>query len=97
LVGLARAANGEGEVCYGDGSEGPQESAWLALDVAKVEQALGITPRLTLVQAVTQTMAWYRAHREGAEARQLCLAEISDFENRALNRSAAPKNRRHAV
>jgi hypothetical protein len=50
-----------------------------------------------LVQAVTRTMAWYRAHREGAEARQLCLADISDFENRVLNRSAASKIRRHAV
>jgi CDP-glucose 4,6-dehydratase len=97
LVEAARAAYGEGEVRYGDGSEGPQESAWLALDVAKAEQALGVTPRLPLVRAVTQTMAWYRAHREGAEARQLCLADISDFENRAQNRSAAPKIRRHAV
>jgi CDP-glucose 4,6-dehydratase len=97
LVEAARTVYGEGEVRYGDGTEGPQESAWLTLDVAKVEQALGVTPRLTLVQAVTRTMAWYRAHREGAEARQLCLADISDFENRVLNRSAAPKIRRHAV
>ena len=97
MVELARAVYGEGELHYGDGSEGPQESSWLTLDVAKVEQALGVTPRLTLVQAVTQTMAWYRAHREGAEARQLCLADISDFEKRAPNRSAALKIRRHAV
>jgi CDP-glucose 4,6-dehydratase len=97
LVEAARAVYGEGEVHYGDGTEGPQESAWLTLDVAKVEQVLGVMPRLLLVQAVTQTMAWYRAHREGADARQLCLADISDFENRALNRSAAPEIRRHAV
>ena len=97
LVEVARAAYGEGDVRYGDGTEGPQESAWLTLDIAKVEQALGVTPRLPLAQAVTQTMAWYRAHREGADARQFCLADISDFENRALNRSAAPKICRHAV
>ena len=97
LVELARAAYGEGEVRYGDGTEGPQESAWLTLDVAKVEQMLGVTPRLPLVQAVARTMAWYRARREGADARQLCLADISDFEHRALNRSTAPKIRRHAV
>ena len=97
LVEAARAVYGEGEVRFGDGTEGPQESAWLTLDVAKVEQVLGVTPRLLLMQAVTQTMAWYRAHREGADARQLCLADISDFENRMLNRSAAPKIRRHAI
>ena len=97
LVEAARAAYGEGEVRYGDGTEGPQESAWLTLDVAKVEQALGVTPRWPLVQAVTRTMAWYRAHGEGAAARQLCLAEISEFENRAPSRSAAPTIRRHAV
>jgi CDP-glucose 4,6-dehydratase len=96
LIEAARAAYGEGEVHYGDGSEGPLESAWLALDVSKAEQALGVTPRLTLVQAVTQTMAWYRAHKEGAAARQLCLADISDFADRALNRPA-PQIRRHAI
>ena len=97
LVELARAAYGAGEVHYGDGTEGPQESAWLTLDGTKVEQVLGVTPRLTLMQAITQTMAWYRAHKEGATARQLCLANISDFENRALSRPDTPKIRRHAV
>jgi CDP-glucose 4,6-dehydratase len=94
---LARAAYGEGGMRSGDGTEGPQESAWLALDVAKVEQALGITPTLTLTEAVKLTIAWYRAHKDGADARQLCLAEISDFEQRVLGRSAAPKIRRHAL
>ncbi|MBI3704224.1 MAG: CDP-glucose 4,6-dehydratase, partial [Rhizobiales bacterium] len=97
LVELARAAYGAGEVHYGDGSEGPQEQAWLTLDVAKVEQALGVTPRMTLVQAITQTMAWYRAHQDGAAARQLCLADISDFDSRAMSRPDTPKIRRHAV
>ncbi len=97
VVELARAAYGEGDVHFGDGTEGPQESAWLALDVAKVEGVLGVTPTLPLVQAVKWTMAWYRAHKDGADARKLCLADISGFEQRALSRPAAPKTRRHAV
>jgi len=82
LVELARAAYGEGEVRYGDASEGPHESAWLTLDIAKARNVLGVAPVLTLVQAVTRTMAWYRAHKDGAEARALCLADIADFESR---------------
>jgi CDP-glucose 4,6-dehydratase len=86
LVELARAAYGEGEVRYADGSGGPHESAWLALEVAKARSALGVVPTLTLVQAVTRAMAWYRARKDGADARQLCDADIVDFETRAANR-----------
>ncbi len=82
LVELARAAYGEGEVRYGDASEGPHESAWLTLDIAKARNVLGVSPTLTLVQAVTRTMAWYRAHMDGGEAHALCLADIADFASR---------------
>lgn len=89
LVELARVAYGEGEARYGDGSEGPHEVAWLALNSAKARNLLGVSPALTLAQAVRRTMAWYRAHNMGAEARQLCEADIADFEARALA-AAAP-------
>ena len=89
LLELARAAYGEGEVHYGDGSEGPHESAWLALDIAKARTVLSVSPTLTLVQAVTRTMAWYRAHKDGADARRLCEADIADFETRASSLAAA--------
>jgi len=89
LVELARAAYGEGEVRYGDASEGPHESAWLTLDIAKARNVLGVSPTLTLVQALTRTMAWYRAHKDGAEARRLCEADIADFETRASSLAAA--------
>ena len=88
VVELARAAYGEGEVRYGDGSEGPHESASLTLDVAKAKATLGVAPKLTLAQAVTSTIAWYRAHERGADARQLCLANLDDFAAR-LKRPAA--------
>jgi CDP-glucose 4,6-dehydratase len=80
LVELARTAYGEGEVDYRDGSEGPHESAWLALNVAKAADILGVMPKLTLVETVRRTMAWYRAHGLGTDAKVLCEAEISAFE-----------------
>jgi CDP-glucose 4,6-dehydratase len=84
LVELARAAYGEGEVHYGDGSEGPHETEWLALQTAKAASVLGVAPTWTLVQAVMRAMIWYRRQRDGADARELCLADIADFEARAL-------------
>jgi len=73
------------------------KGSWLALDVAKAEQALDVAPAITLTEAVEQTMGWYRAHKGGVDARQLSLAKISDFKKRALSQSSAPKIRRHAV
>jgi CDP-glucose 4,6-dehydratase len=84
VIELARASYGEGEVHYGEAIKGLHESAWLALDVAKAKRKLGVSHRFTLVQAVKRTMAWYRAHKHGADARQLCEADIINFETRGL-------------
>jgi CDP-glucose 4,6-dehydratase len=81
LVGMVRAAYGQGEVRYGEGTAGPHEAGWLALDVSKARDVLGVRPRLTVAQAVERTMAWYRAQSEGADARILCDAEISAYES----------------
>ena len=88
LVELVRTIYGAGEVRYGDGNDGPHEAAWLALDIEKARIVLGVAPMFTLVQAIQKTMAWYRAHRGGAAARQLCDAEIADFEMRTRTSSA---------
>ena len=88
-MSCARQNYGQGEVHYGDGTDGPHESAWLALDATKARDILGVAPVLPLEQAVGLTMAWYRAHGQGADARQLCDADISGFETRLLNRFAA--------
>ncbi len=80
VVELARNAYGKGEVHYRDGHEGPHESGWLALETGKVRDLLGIMPVWPLTEAITRTMAWYRARLEGGDARQLCLADIVDFE-----------------
>jgi CDP-glucose 4,6-dehydratase len=80
LVEMVRAAYGNGEVCYGAGTDGPHEAGRLALEVAKARIALGVRPLWPLAQAVKRTMAWYKAQHEGADARTLCLAEIAAYE-----------------
>ncbi len=98
VIELARRAFGRGQVQYGDGTDGPYESAWLALDASKAQAVLGVASILSLAQAVDQTMAWYRAQEQGADTRQLCLADISEFEGLALTRPAAlSQPRSHAI
>jgi CDP-glucose 4,6-dehydratase len=80
VIELARKSYGQGLVVWGDGSEGPHEAGWLALEVAKARTTLGIAPKWSLAQAIERTMHWYRRQSQGEDARQLCLAEIDDFE-----------------
>ena len=98
VIELARRAFGRGQVQYGDGTDGAYESAWLALNASKAQAVLGVAPILSLAQAVDQTMAWYRAQGQDADARQLCFADISEFEGLALKRFAAvSQTRSHAI
>ena len=80
LIDAARAAYGKGEVRYEDGTEGPHEAGWLALDTSKAQTTLDIRPKLTLAEAVSRTMAWYRAQHAGADALTLCQTDIAAYE-----------------
>jgi CDP-glucose 4,6-dehydratase len=80
VVEIARSAWPRAEVIYGDGTEGPHEAGWLALEIAKARTALQFTPRWPLGEAVHKTMAWYRQLNDGADARALCEAEIAAWE-----------------
>lgn len=80
VVDLARTTYASGEVIYGDGSEGPHEAGWLALEVAKARALLGVKPKWPLNEAVRRTLTWYRAANAGADARRLCEAEIAEYE-----------------
>lgn len=80
VVELARAAYGGGDVIYGEGQEGPHEAGLLALEVAKARTVLGVKPKWSLEEAVRRTMIWYKALQNGADARQLCDAEIAAYE-----------------
>jgi CDP-glucose 4,6-dehydratase len=80
VIELARKSYGQGQVTWGDGSEGPHEAGWLALDIAKARTTLGVVPQWSLVEAIERTMSWYRCQTEGADARELCFSEMIAFE-----------------
>ena len=80
VVELARAAYGSGDAAYGDGTQGPHEAGWLALENAKARTVLGVSPKWTLTEAVNRTLVWYRSQHEGGDARALCEAEIAQYE-----------------
>ena len=80
VVQLAQDAFGDGQVVWGDASEGPHEAGWLALEVAKTRTKLGVSPCWSLSEAVQRTMRWYRNQNRGRAAHALCLAEIADYE-----------------
>lgn len=80
VVQLARNTYGRGDVAWGDGSEGPHEAGWLALEVAKARTLLGVAPRWTLAQTVHRTMDWYRRCGSGTDAVAACADDIVAFE-----------------
>ncbi len=80
VVTLARQAYGKGEWIGGDGTEGPHEAGWLALEVARARTMLGVAPKWSLAEAVRRTMCWYRALADGEDARVLCETDIADYD-----------------
>ena len=88
VVELARATYGEGEVHYGSRRRRARtKSAWLALEAAKAESVLGVSPRWTLTEAVKPhdgvvSRSAGRARMRGACARRT----FADFEARSGRR-----------
>ena len=80
VVESARHRFGKGEVVWGDGTDGPHEAAWLALETAKARHALGVSPRWHLEESITRTMNWYRRMAEGEAPRNLCEEDIDAYE-----------------
>lgn len=80
IIEIALSSYGEGHVEYGDGSEGPHEAGYLALDIAKARNVLGYRPKWSLTTAVQRTLAWYRRQQQGERADVLCEQEIAAFE-----------------
>jgi len=83
VLALARKTYGSGDWTAGDGSEGPHEAGWLALEVAHARVALGVTPAWPLHEAVRRTVDWYRGHAESSDARALCDADMDEHESAA--------------
>jgi CDP-glucose 4,6-dehydratase len=56
-----------------------QESSWLGLDSSLAQHIYGWQTSLTSAEVVLQTAAWYSNFKNGADAKDLMLVEISKF------------------
>jgi CDP-glucose 4,6-dehydratase len=80
VIELASNPNDYCQVSYEGNSHQPHEANFLALETAKARTVLNLYPRWTLAESVIRTMCWYRKQFAGADARALCLADITQFE-----------------
>lgn len=80
VIEHANKSYGHGQVIWGDGSDGPHETSWLALETAKARKNLGIMPKWSLFEGIERTIHWYRRLAQGSDARELCFSEIADYE-----------------
>lgn len=83
VIELARASFESSRVDYATSNEGPHEAGLLMLNTEKAKTALGVKSRWELSRAVKTTLQWYNALQGGADARELCLADIAAFEGRS--------------
>jgi CDP-glucose 4,6-dehydratase len=83
VIEIARQYVPGATVHYGDGSDGPHEAGWLALETTQARQVLGVSPRFPLHEAVGRTLAWYASQARGADVRQLCADDITAWLGRA--------------
>lgn len=66
-----------------DAETHPPEATYLSLDCSKAHERLGWRPALPLERTVEWLVDWYRDHHEGADARELTLRRIADYEEMA--------------
>jgi CDP-glucose 4,6-dehydratase len=83
VVGLARAAYGEGDIVWGDGCEGPYEAPAIVLEPTKARSVLGVVSRWTIETAIERTMVWYRRQAAGENVRRLCEEDILLYEEQS--------------
>ncbi len=58
----------------------PHEAHYLKLDCSKAQMQLGWEPRLTLSEALSWTVEWFRSYVAGANMRELSVAQIARYE-----------------
>ena len=80
VIKLALAAYGRGQWRAEATVTGPHEAGHLSLDTTRARELLGLRPRWALADGVRRTMAWYRQHADGSDARALCMADLAAYE-----------------
>jgi CDP-glucose 4,6-dehydratase len=68
---------GSGATVRQDSDARQHEAGLLRLDSTLARSELGWAPRWSLEQALEQTVAWYRAWRNGDEMRAVCMEQIA--------------------
>ena len=80
LTTLFCDAWGEGQRWEHRPDGGPHEATFLRLDCEKIAEYLGITPRWHIADAVSKTVEWAKAYRNGADLRACMLEQIRAFD-----------------
>ena len=80
VIEFAQSEYGSGGVLYEDGGDGPHEAGMLALDVSKAKCDLNVHSKWGLEKSISRTVRWYVAHSRGACAKDLCYADIDEYE-----------------
>jgi len=62
-----------------DDGDHPYETSYLKLDCSKAHALLRWKPRWDLDKALEMLVRWYKETSSGADARELCLNQISEF------------------
>ena len=77
------ASLGRGKIVVEENPDAPHEAKLLRLDAGKAIKSLGWRPALGFDEGIEMTAAWYRAHHDGANARDLTLRQIEDYMRKA--------------
>ena len=80
---------GDGAACRIDAGSHPHEARFLKLDCSRARTLLGWRPLWELEAAVTRTVSWAVGWLGGANARELCLDQIREYDAALLRRDAA--------
>lgn len=80
VIQMARKAYGDSKVDYLNKSEGPHEANFLALEVSKAQQILGVKSFLSITESIERTTAWYKCLQLDRNARNLCEQDIAWYE-----------------
>ncbi|MEW5756390.1 MAG: CDP-glucose 4,6-dehydratase [Pseudomonadota bacterium] len=82
LVDAFTRAWGEGAWKFEQEKTSAHEAAYLTLSNRKARDRLGWWPRWDFSETVRRTAQWYRDFAQGADARELCLADIHAYTQR---------------
>lgn len=80
---VSAAWGGDPAVTFADSPDERHEAHVLRLDCSKARARLGWAPRTDLATAIAWVARWYRDFQDGHDARELCLRDIREFEEKS--------------